>query len=64
MNEHKASSSTLQERLDRQRQALRQTAGAWKSEDHPELADGAAAWVSKIRSESDERFERIMRQRQ
>jgi hypothetical protein len=58
MNEQsKAASSTLQERLDRQRQALRQTAGAWKLDDHPELAEGAAAWVHKIRTE-DERFER------
>jgi hypothetical protein len=28
-----------------QRQALRAATGAWKAEDHPELAGGAAAWV-------------------
>lgn len=28
---------------------------AWRSEDHPELADGSAAWVKKLRAESDRR---------
>jgi hypothetical protein len=28
---------------------------AWKNKDHPELAEGAAAWVSKLRSESEAR---------
>ena len=28
----------------------------WKEEDHPELKDGAADWVSKIRAESEGRF--------
>lgn len=50
-------------KLYEQREALREAAGCWKSEDHPELTGGAAAWVSKVRSESDERFERMMRQR-
>ena len=26
---------------------------AWKDENHPELADGAAKWVRKLRAESD-----------
>jgi hypothetical protein len=26
---------------------------AWKESDHPELANGAAAWVRKLRNESD-----------
>ena len=26
---------------------------AWKDEDHPELADGAEAWVRKLRMESN-----------
>jgi hypothetical protein len=26
---------------------------AWKDEDHPELAEGAAEWVRKLRAESD-----------
>ena len=37
-------------KLRRQREALRETAGAWKTEDHPELAQGAAAWVRQIRA--------------
>ena len=28
---------------------------AWKNKDHPELAEGAAAWVSKLRTESEAR---------
>jgi len=32
-------------KIRRQREVLRETAGAWKSEDHPELAQGAAAWI-------------------
>ncbi len=50
-------------KLHRQREALREAAGCWKPEDHPELATGAAAWVAKIRSESDERVERIVQRR-
>ena len=34
---------------------------AWKDEDHPELADGAAKWVNKIREESDARTEHVQR---
>jgi len=26
---------------------------AWKDEDHPELAEGAAKWVRRLRAESD-----------
>jgi hypothetical protein len=39
-----------------QRIALRAASGAWKDEDHPELKDGAAAWVRQMRSESETRF--------
>ncbi len=46
-------------KLNRQRQALRAATGAWKSEDHPELARGAANWVREIRQESVKRFEKI-----
>ena len=35
----------------------------WKDEDHPELKDGAAEWVRKMRSESEARFERIQQLR-
>jgi hypothetical protein len=31
----------------------------WKDEDHPELKDGAPAWVRKIRGENETRFEKI-----
>jgi hypothetical protein len=42
----------------RQREALTATRGAWKQEDHPELAEGGGAgYVEKIRSEPEERFE-------
>lgn len=34
-----------------------------RDEDHPELKDGAAAWVRKLREESDARFKRIQRHR-
>lgn len=42
-----------------QRNALRAAKGAWKDEDHPELKDGAAAWVRQMRSESEKRFQAI-----
>lgn len=42
-------------RRRKQRQALRLTAGAWK--DHPELSEGGAAFVERVRSDADERFE-------
>jgi len=35
----------------------------WKDEDHPELEQGAAAWVRKIRAENDDRLEKIDKQR-
>ena len=42
-------------RRHKQRRALRLSAGAWK--DHPELSEGGAAYVERVRSEADERFE-------
>jgi hypothetical protein len=50
-------------KLRRQRDVLRQTAGAWKSEDHPELAQGAAAWVREIRDLDIQRFDELERRR-
>jgi hypothetical protein len=50
-------------KLNRQRQALRAVTGAWKTEDHPELAAGAAGCVRQIRQESVKRFEKIQRHR-
>jgi len=35
----------------------------WKDEDHPELKDGAAEWVRKMRSESEARFGLIQQHR-
>jgi hypothetical protein len=43
----------------RQIKALEGAAGAWKDKDHPELRQGAAKWVKKLRSEYDRRFEKI-----
>ena len=50
-------------KLRRQRLALRETAGAWKSEDHPELAQGTEAWIREIRSLDARRFEELERRR-
>lgn len=35
----------------------------WKDEDHPELKDGAAAWVRKTRALDEARFQRIQKHR-
>ena len=56
--------SDVEERIARQREALRAVAGAWKAEDHPELVDGAAAWVREIRQESVKRLEKIQQHRE
>jgi hypothetical protein len=44
-------------RRAQQRAALRASSGAWRAKDHPELAEGGAAYVARIRRERDERFE-------
>ena len=31
----------------------------WKEKDHPELKQGAAKWVSKLRQQDEKRFEKI-----
>ena len=46
-------------KIRHQRQVLGEVAGSWKSEDHPELANGAAAWVDQIRSVDNQRFEHL-----
>ena len=33
----------------------------WKDEDHPELRDGSAEWVRRMRDESEARFQGIER---
>jgi hypothetical protein len=48
-------------RRNKQRQALKLSSGAWKSKDHPELAEGGAAYVEKIRTEIDERYNKAVR---
>jgi hypothetical protein len=50
-------------RLRLQREVLAEIAGAWKAEDHPELADGADAWVREIRALDAARFEELERHR-
>jgi hypothetical protein len=49
-------------RRTKQRQALRLSSGAWNLSQHPELAQGGAAYVEEIRSETDGRFEDAIRQ--
>ena len=51
-------------KLDRQRRALKAATGAWKAEDHPELAEGAAQWIREIRQESVKRYEKIQQYRE
>jgi hypothetical protein len=48
-------------RRRKQREALHLSAGAWRN--HPELAEGGAAYVERMRSESDERFEAALERR-
>jgi hypothetical protein len=43
----------------RQIKALEAATGAWKDKDHPELKQGAARWVKKLRREYDQRFEKL-----
>ena len=38
-------------------ETLKETAGAWKDEDHAELTGGTDKWVEKLRSEMDSRME-------
>ena len=51
-------------KLHRQKKALRAATGAWKSEDHPELAGGAAKWVREVRQASVKRYEKIEHNRE
>src|SRR5579859_5236426 len=50
-----------EEKLMRYRQiaALKAAAGAWRDEDHPELKQGSAKWVRKLRQESERRFKKV-----
>jgi hypothetical protein len=46
-----------------QLKALRAAKGAWKDKDHPELKDGAEAWVRTMRAEANDRYRKIERHR-
>lgn len=48
-------------RRNKQREALKLSAGAWDPAEHPELAQGGAAQVERIRSEHDSRFDDALR---
>jgi Arc/MetJ-type ribon-helix-helix transcriptional regulator len=43
----------------RQLKALEAAAGSWKDKDHPELEQGAAKWVAKLRRQDEKRFQGI-----
>ena len=43
----------------RQIEALKSAAGAWKDKDHPELKQGAAKWVKKLRQDYDRRLGKV-----
>jgi hypothetical protein len=43
----------------RQIEALKAAAGAWKDKDHPELKQGAAKWVRKLRRQDEQRFKKV-----
>ncbi|MDP3741525.1 MAG: hypothetical protein Q8R08_04365 [bacterium] len=43
-------------------QALGEASRVFKDENHPEWKNGSAAWVRKMRRESERRFQKIMRQ--
>jgi len=47
-----------------QMEALREAAGCWKDEDHPELAQGSEAWVRQMRQQSAGRLERLQQLRE
>ena len=43
----------------RQIKALEAAADAWKDKDHPELKQGAARWVQKLRRQDEKRFSKL-----
>jgi hypothetical protein len=43
----------------RQLKALEAATGSWKDKDHPELKQGAAKWVSKLRWQDEKRFLKV-----
>jgi hypothetical protein len=43
----------------RQLKALEEATGSWKDKDHPELKQGAAQWVAKLRRQDERRFQKV-----
>ena len=43
----------------RQLKTLEAAAGSWNDKDHPELKQGAAKWVAKLRRQDEKRFQQI-----
>ena len=43
----------------RQIEAVKAAAGTWKDKDHPNLKQGAAKWVKKLRREYDTRLNKM-----
>ena len=43
----------------KQRKALEEAVGAWKDENHPELADGVEAWRDELRRATQERWKEM-----
>ena len=44
----------------RQLKASEAATGAWKDKDHPELKQGAAKYISKLRRQDEKRFEKMV----
>ncbi len=42
----------------RQLKAIEAATGAWKDKDHPELKQGASKYVSKLRRQDEDRFQK------
>ena len=45
----------------RQLKAIEAAAGSWRDKDHPELKQGAAKWVEKMRKQDEKRFRIVTR---
>jgi hypothetical protein len=65
-NRAKFLTEVAQRELKRREQmsALSGAAGSWKDKDHPELAKGAASFVSSMRHEGDKHFADLLRRNQ
>ena len=42
-----------------QLKAIEAAAAAWKDKDHPELKQGAAKYIRKLRQQDEKRFQKI-----